>query len=107
MKKYLLILGLTAIFTALPACAEFTVEDGVSRDYLKNHGYSNSTVRAVEKSMAQTSGVPLAEDIENPYYERPVIKQVRRFFMYLDPALDEHSFMNDHNVNSTTRYDDL
>ena len=106
MKKYLLILTLIAIFT-LPACAELTVDDTTNANYLKNHGYSNATVRAVEKSVAQISGEPLPENIEKEYYNQPVVKYVRKFFMYIDPAMDDHSFMNDHNINTTSRYDDL
>ena len=106
MKKYLLILCLTATVT-MPAYAEFTVDDTVNEVYLKNHGYSDITVRAVEKSIAQSHGEPLPEEIENENYNRPLVKYVRRFFMYLDPSLDDHTFMNDHNINASSRYDDL
>ena len=105
MKKYLLILGLTALIV-LPACAELTVDDTVNKDYLINHGYSSATVRAVNKSIARQNGEPLPEKVEKEYYNQPVVKYVRRFFMYLDPSLDDHSFMNK-DLNTTSRYDDL
>ncbi len=106
MNKYLLILGLTALI-ALPACAELTVNDAMSEEYLLNHGYSKATVRVVEKSRAQINGEPLPEGIEKEYYNQPIVKYVRRFFMYIDPALDDHKYMNDHSINMTSRYDDL
>ena len=106
MNKYLLILILTALIT-LPACAELTVNDTVDEEYLLNHGYSKATVRAVEKSRAQINGEPLPEKVEKEYYNQPVVKYVRRFLMYIDPALDDHSYMNDHSMNTSPRYDDL
>ncbi len=106
MKKYLLILCLTTMIT-LPAYAEFTVEDSVDADYLKNYGYSNATIHAVQKTVAKHNGEPLSEEVEKEYYNQPVVKYVRRFFMYLDPSLDDHSFMNDKSLNTTVRYDDL
>ena len=105
MDKKFLITALT-LFLTLPAFAELTVDDLVSPDYLKNHGYSNSIIWSAQKSMATTNGEVLNEPIEKPIYNKPVIKQLRKFFMYIDPALDNHSF-NNHNINTTTRYDDL
>ncbi len=106
MKKRFFIIGLLAIF-ALPAFAELTVDDTISKDYLKNHGYSDAIVRATHKSVAQISGEPTVEVAEKESYNRPVIKHLRKFFMYIDPALDNGSFWNNHNINTTTRYDDL
>ena len=105
MKKSFLIIGLT-LFIAIPAIAELTIDDTVSPGYLKNHGHSDATIWAVQKSIATTNGEELEEPV-NELYERPVIKQIRKVFMYFDPALDSHTFMNNHNINSTTRYDDL
>lgn len=106
MKKRYFIIGL-ALILALPALAELTVDDAVSRDYLKNHGYSNAVINATQKNIAQIAGEPLAEPAEREYYQKPFVKFIRRVVMYIDPALDDHSFMNDHNINTTPRYDDL
>lgn len=106
MKKRLLIIGLTALF-ALPAFAELTVEDTVNPNYMKNHGYSSALINAAQKSVAQTNGEPLSEPIEDERYNQPFIKFVRSVFMYLDPALDDHSFMNDHNIHTSPSYEDL
>ncbi len=106
MNKNILVLVLMAI-VSLPAFAELTVEDTASPDYLKNHGYSNALINATMKSKAQVNGEPLAEPVEKEYYNKPVVKQVRRFMMYIDPSLDDHTFMNDHSINTTPRYDDL
>ncbi len=106
MKKSLFVIGLALIF-AVPAFAELTNRDAYSRDYLDNHGYSPALVNAVEKSVAQVSGEPLEEPIEREYYNKPFIKFVRRVYMWIDPAVDDHSFMNDHKIRTTPRYDDL
>ncbi len=108
MKKNFLILGLTALFiTVLPSHAELTTADTVNPEYLKNHGYSSAFVNATQKSVAQANGEALSEPIENELYEQPVIKAVRRLFMYIDPAYDDHSFMNDHDTKTSPSYEDL
>ena len=106
MKKRLIILILTGLFIA-PAYAELTVKDTTSREYLKNQGYSEVFINSAQKSAARANGEPLAEPIEKEYYNQPVVKAVRKFFMYIDPALDDHSFMNDHNIHPAANYEDL
>ena len=107
MKKSLLILSLTALFTVLPSYAELTTADTVSPDYMKNHGYSSAFIKATQKSIAQSNGEALTEPVEKEYYNQPVVKAVRRFFMYLDPSYDDHSFMNDHDIHTSPNYEDL
>lgn len=106
MKKRFLITGLLILF-ALPSFAELTVEDTVSQDYMKNNGYSQATINATKKLTAQANGEPLAEAEENKIYRNPAVKFVRRVFMYIDPSLDDHSFMNDHEIHTSPRFDDL
>ena len=107
MKKSLLILSLTALFTTLPGYAELTTADTVNPDYMRNHGYSSAFIQATQKSIAQSNGEPLTEPVEKEYYNQPFVKFVRKFFMYLDPAYDDHSFMNDHNIHTSPHYEDL
>lgn len=106
MKKSLLFLILTG-FIITPAFAELTVEDTVSTDYLKNNGYSTAIINTVHKSRAQANGEALSEPVEDERYNQPVIKYVRKIFMYLDPSLDDHSFMNDHDIKTSPNYQDL
>lgn len=106
MKKRFLITGLLILF-ALPSFAELTVEDTVNPEYLKNRGYSQATINITQKVRAQSNGEPLAEPVENPIYKNPAVKFVRRVFMYIDPSIDDHTFMNDHDINTSTRFDDL
>ena len=106
MKKVLLILSLIG-FAALPACAELTVSDTSADAYLKNHGYSQSTINVINKTKAQVNGEPLTEPVEHEYYNQPLVKWFRKFVMYIDPALDDHSFMNDHEIYSAPSYEDL
>lgn len=106
MKKRFLITGLL-ILSALPSFAELTVEDTTAPEFMKNSGYSQATINATQKVVAQSNGEPLAEPVENKFYTNPAVKFVRRVFMYIDPALDDHSFMNDHDIKTSPRFDDL
>ena len=105
MKKRYFIFGLAAIL-ALPALAELTVDDAVSRDYLKYHGHSTAVINTTQKNIAQIAGEPLEEPLEYEYYGNPVVKFIRRVVMYLDPSVDDHSFY-EHDIKTTPRFDDL
>lgn len=105
-KRFLITTGLLILFT-LPSFAELTVEDSVSPEFLKNSGYSTSTINAAQKSIAQSNGELLAEPLEHKYYDKGFVKFVRRVFMYLDPSLDDHSFMNDHEIHTAPNIHDL
>lgn len=106
MKKRLLMVCLILTF-AVPVFAELTVEDAVSPEYLKNHGYSTPLINTTRKSIAQVNGEPLSEPLERNYYGIGFFKAVRRVFMYIDPSLDDHSFSNDHEIHMSPRFDEL
>ena len=106
MKKRFLILSLTALI-ALPSYAELTVKDTVTTNYMRNQGYSTALINATQKSVAQANGEAFTEPVEKEYYNQPVVKAVRRFFMYLDPSYDDHSFMNGHDIHTAPSYEDL
>ena len=106
MKRIFLITFLALLTGSSMAFAELTTDDVASPAYLKNHGHSDAIIWSVEKSIATVNGEQLEEPV-NERYERPFIKQVRQFFMYIDPALDDHKFMNNHNIETTTKYTDL
>jgi len=105
MKRIFLITFLALLTGSNLVFAELTTDDVASPAYLKNHGHSDAIIWAVEKSIANVSGEPLEEPV-NEKYQQPVIKKIRQFFMYIDPALDDHKFMN-HDINPSTRYSDL
>ena len=107
MKNCFLILSLAVLFMALPSYAELTTADTVSTDYMRNHGYSPALIRATQKSVAQVNGEECPEGYEHQVYKKPVVRAVRRFFMYLDPAYDDHSFMNDHKIHTSPNIGDL
>ena len=106
MKNFLFIIGLIGIFT-LPAFAELTVDDTINGAYLKNHGHSQSTVNIVNKQVAETNGEDYTKPVEHEFYETPIAKYVRRFFMYIDPALDDGSFKNNHEIHTSPNWRDL
>ena len=76
MKNCFLILGIAALFAALPAYAELTTADTVSEDYLKNHGYSPVFIQATHKSIAEANGEEMPT-----YYEHKIYKN--RFYELL------------------------
>lgn len=107
MKKYFLFLSLATLLTVTPALAELTTADTVSEDYLKNHGYSPAIIRATQKSIAQANGEETPTYYEHGIYKKGIVRGVRRFFMYMDPAYDDQSFMNDHKIHTTPNIGDL
>lgn len=106
MKNCFLILGIMSLLT-LPVCAELTTSDSVSADYLRNHGYSPALIQATNKSIAQVNGEETPTYYEHGIYKKGIVRGVRRFFMYMDPAYDDQSFMNNHKIHTTPNIGDL
>lgn len=106
MKNCFLILGILSLLT-LPACAELTTSDTVNKDYLRNHGYSPALIQATNKSIAQINGEETPTYYEHGIYKKGIVRGVRRFFMYMDPAYDDQSFMNNHKIHTTPNIGDL
>lgn len=107
MKKSLFILGIAILFSALPSHAELTTADTVSPEYMENHGYSPAFVNAAQKSISQANGEYTPTDYERKIYKKGIVRGVRRFFMYLDPAYDDKSFMNNHKIHTAPNIGDL
>lgn len=105
MDRKILITAIALLMTA-PAFAELTVDDASSPAYLKNHGYSDTVIWATQKTKYDVNGEKWVQPDEEEKYN-PFIRVCRKVFMYFDPALDNKTFFNNHNINSTTRYDDL
>jgi hypothetical protein len=104
MKKLLL---LTIILLGVAANARDLTTDGTSsREYLINHGHSDAMVDIIEKSKFQANGDAKPKKIN---WLAPItfpFKVLRGVHSYLDPALDQETFMN-HEFKITPRYDDL
>lgn len=107
MKNCFFILGIAALFAALPAYAELTTADTVSEDYLKNHGYSPVFIQATHKSIAEVNGEDMPTYYEHKIYKKGIVRGVRRFFMYMDPAYDDQSFKNNHKIHTSPNIGDL
>ena len=96
--KFLLTLAILSIM-AIPANAELTVDDVTSREYLRNYGYSHSTIDILELKKGSINGekVYLPSDAE-----RDEKCGFRRWFhkwaAYFDPALEEGKFLRDDTV---------
>lgn len=105
MKKSFLIISLIVLF-GLPSIAEVAVDSLTNREFLQNEGYSTAVINAVEKSKAASNGKEYNVQPEKEYYTNPFVKFVRRVVMYLDPGLDDGSFMN-HDIHTAPNYEDL
>lgn len=91
--KTLLILGIAAM-TMLPACAELTINDSTSREYLMNHGHASTTADMVELQKSAANGTKADLPIYHKYENKPLVyKWVDKFFIYLDPAQDDGKFL--------------
>ncbi len=105
MKKLFLILTLLGLSAVCANAGEFTVEDSHSRPYLENNGYSDSAIEIVERSRARALG-----EEYNGYIDRSLFINrggwFGKFLRYLDPALDNESFMN-YDIKYYSHFNDL
>ena len=86
---------------------EILTADTVSEDYLKNHGYSPVFIQATHKSIAEANGEEMPTYYEHKIYKKGIVRGVRRFFMYMDPAYDDQSFKNNHKIHTSPNIGDL
>lgn len=92
-NKILLVAGLMAAL-AVPVRAELTVGDTSSDTYLKNHGHSQATIDIVNLQKSNASGENFDLPVYHKYDNKPAIyKWIDKFFIYMDPALDDGQFL--------------
>ncbi|MCQ2788974.1 MAG: hypothetical protein MJ229_01215 [bacterium] len=96
MKKFFYILISLIIFNANIAQAEVTVDEITSERYVRNHGYSAETYRLMNLQHAQIAGTE-ADVVPQPNRNRK-FSLIRKFFIYIDPALDDGKF-GEHSVD--------
>ena len=106
MKKTLLLLTILGLTFSNAYAEELTVERTLEKDYLQNSGYSETAVDLVHRSQARASGEEYINSDENSLYQKQPVKFMRRFWMYLDPSLDDDSFMN-HDIHTSPSIYDL
>ena len=106
MKKTLLFLTIFGLAFSYTFAEELTVERTLEKDYLENAGYSEVTADIVQQSQARALGQEYTNPDANPLYEEQPVKFFRRFWMYLDPSLDDDSFMN-HDIHTSPSIYDL
>jgi hypothetical protein len=105
MKKILLFFVISLCFFQVQASAEITTEEQFSEEYILNHGYSQEMYRLMNLQHNQIVGNKSSLSEKEKIY-KPWQNGVRRFLMYLDPALDDENFMR-HDIKYTTRWDSL
>lgn len=105
MKKFLSLICVLLIFN--PSFAYLSVNETSSQKYIHRHGYSSEMSKLVDLQKSQINGVePEYKSPEPEIYLTPVSRALRKIFIYLDCGLDDGLFMQ-HNIDFTTRYDDL
>ena len=105
MKKKFIYIVIALFFAQVQANAGITTEEQFSEQYIINHGYSEEMFRLMNLQHNQILGVkPTMSDDAKIY--RPWENAVRRFFMYIDPGLDDERFMQ-HDIKYTIRWDEL
>ena len=107
MKKLLLILFVLFAVNS-HAFAVITPEESTSETYLKNHGYSDETIRLIELQHAQINGIKSTYKRNEPdwYTSNKAVSFVRKIFINLDGGLDDQRFM-EHNIRYTNSWNDL
>ena len=96
--KFLLTLAILSIM-AIPANAELTVDDVTSREYLRNYGYSHSTIDILELKKGSINGekVYLPRDVAEE--SKPALfRWFHKWAAYIDPALDEGKYLREDTV---------
>lgn len=107
MKMKFLLTILATVFGILPVFAGITPEESTSPEYLYNHGHSSAVVDIVQINKASVNGETyLTTDEVKNVNDPKIIRWIKNFFIYLDPALDDGSFMR-HDVKTSPSYDDL
>lgn len=103
MKRKFLLSSLIAFLVTLPSVAGVTVTESTEAKYLNNYGYSHATIEMVQRSKAKANGEVYVsasqEQTEKPSW-------IKRVFIYLDPALDNGSFLN-HDTKTIPGFHDL
>ncbi len=107
MKIRILLTALIISFAALPSRADITPVEASSPDYLRNHGHSGSIIEMVQMTKAGANGEEyITVDNAKHANDSKFVRWVRNFFIYIDPALDDGSFMR-HDSKSVPHFDDL
>ena len=88
MKKLIIpILILTVTSITLPSLAVIDTDSLLSEDYLRNQGYSPETIRMINLKRID----PYAPHKEKELQTTPV-GWIKRFWQYVDPAVDNERF---------------
>lgn len=107
MKTKFLLTALIMSFAVMPVFAGITPEESTSPEYLYSHGHSEAVVDIVQINKAGINGEKYLTRNEVKRANEPkLVRWVKNFFIYLDPALDDGSFMR-HETKPSPSYDDL
>ena len=105
MKKNLLFAITLCAFLAVPTMAAVTVEEITDPEYLINQGFSEITAEDIFVSKNRVTGKtvePLYDKSQNRF-----VNACRKFFAYIDPAMDDQDQRLHHNISPSTSFSDL
>ncbi|MFI3300998.1 MAG: hypothetical protein R3Y28_06210 [Candidatus Gastranaerophilales bacterium] len=108
MKNRVLILSLIGVMSlqVQAFASDITTDDIMEHELLHNYGYSEPMIESVGRSRARANYVEYEDVNEESYENNEFVRLVRSFFMYMDPAYDDNSFMN-HDIKTTPSANDL
>lgn len=107
MKIRFLLTALVITATIIPALADITPSEATSPEYLYNQGHSASTVEIVQMSKAGANGEKYVSlDKAKQDNDPKLVRWIKKVFIYLDPAMDDGTFMQ-HDIKTSPSYEDL
>ena len=102
--KRIILFGALLLFATVPVMADVTVEESTDAEYLINSGFSQVMAEDVFMQKNRVSGKPI-----EPLYEKSqngFVKLWKKFYAYLDPAMDEPDRLH-HDVKLSPSVSDL
>ena len=108
MKTKLTIISLILLGSVcVPAYSAVSVERSTSNEYIINSGYSKAIAESIDISKARSAGREYYTPDEQAYRNSsPIVKFLRKFYMYTDPAAEDYS-MYHHDTKVTPHYTDF
>lgn len=105
MKLKYLIIAFIALLS-IPAFA-LTVSETSSVDYMRLNGYSDAVIDSAQSSKAAMNGEKYVT-LDDRKHENDfcVVRWVRKFFNYVDPALDKNDLLH-HDIKMVPSTNDL
>ena len=94
-----------ALSLAVPSFAYIARSDTYSSDFLKMHGYSDTSIEMVNHERNKMAGIP-NEPTRKKLIKNKFLRVLYNAYTYTDPAAEGDTFLN-HNINIGPSVNDL